>query len=295
MTHGAEIFQMIPQFEGERRTPGVTATREQLDRILNSKTFQRARRLRSLLQYVVTAATNGHPCGERMTARELFGKGEDFDASLDPVIRVQFGRLRRALTTYYSAEGQKDPIVITIPTRKYAPVFEEADSISGLGNDGGDVGEGNGDCDGHASRPVIAVLPFTNLTNDPSQDSFCQGLAEEIANGLTAGECIDVVANSSTFQYKDEAIDVRQVGTDLGVPLILKGSVRMEEGHTRVIAQLARCSDGVAVWSGSFDDEFNGSLDTQKNIAQKVMDTMPLSSAAVQLASKLEKVDAGYV
>ena len=131
MMHGTEIFQMIPQFDGGRHTPGVTAYREQMDRILSSRTFQRARRLRSLLEFVVVAAINGHPCGQSMTARELFGKGEDFDASLDPVIRVQFGRLRRALTSYYSSEGRQDPILITIPMRKYAPEFQESGSSSG--------------------------------------------------------------------------------------------------------------------------------------------------------------------
>ena len=259
---------MIPQFDGGRRTPSVTANREQMDRILSSKTFQRAKRLRSLLEFVVMAAINGNTCGQRMTARELFGKGEDFDASLDPVIRVQFGRLRRALTSYYSSEGRKDPILIMIPMRKYAPVFQESASTSGPVDDGA----ANDDC----TRVVIAVLPFTNLTNDRLHDSFCHGLAEEIANGLAAVPSVEVVVNSSTFQYKDDAVDVREVGRDLGVPLVLKGSVRMEDGQIRVITQLARCSDGVAVWSGSFDDNFNGSLDTQKIIAQKVMETMPL-------------------
>jgi TolB-like protein len=127
-------------------------------------------------------------------------------------------------------------------------------------------------------RPVIAVLPFTNLTNDPAQDSFCYGLTEEITNGLAGMSSIDVVASSSTFQFKDEPFDVREVGRELGVPFILEGSVRMEEGHTRVIAQLARSNDGVAVWSDSFDDQMNGSLNTQKSIARKVMDTLPLDS-----------------
>ena len=268
MTLGAEIFQMIPQLEGERRTPSVEAARGQLDRILHSKTFERARRLRSLLEYAVMAAMNGKPSGESTTARELFGKGDDFDASLDPVIRVQFGRLRRTLASYYSTEGRQDSIVITIPPRKYTPVFREAEGEV----DAGDELDGNGD----GARAVIAVLPFTNLTSDPSQDIFCYGLTEEIAISLAAVESVDVVANNSTFQYKDEPIDVRAVGKELGVRLILEGSVRMEDGNTRVIAQLARSSDGVAVWSGSFDDRLNGSLDTQKSIAKRVMETLPL-------------------
>ena len=124
---------------------------------------------------------------------------------------------------------------------------------------------------------MIAVLPFANLTNDPTQDAFCYGLTEEIANRLAAVSSIDVLANSSSFQFKDEHFDVREVGKELGVPLILEGSVRMEDGNTRVIAQLARSKDGVAIWSDSFDYTMNGSLNTQKNIAQMVMANLPLS------------------
>ena len=199
---------------------------------------------------------------------------------LDPVIRVQFGRLRRALAHYYENEGQSDPLVIEIPSRKYTPVFHAVQHNGGpetangatidslpfertgpqtipetARNDGGRQ---------ESSRPLLVVLPFANLTNDPGQDSFCYGLTEEIANGLASMAVIDVIASRSAFQFKDEHCDVREVGRELGVPLVLEGSVRMEEGHTRVIAQLARSNDGVAVWSDSFDDQMNGSLNTQK-------------------------------
>ena len=277
---------MLPKYAGQYRIPNTEATHLQLERILQSKTFQRAKRLRSLLHYVVTAATSGHSSGQSQTARELFGKGEDFDPSIDPVIRVQFGRLRRALTNYYSTEGSEDSILIEIPSRRYTPVFQESDppAVDGETRSGeawstGKVGSNaNGDGPAVDARAFIAVLPFANLTSDPAQDSFCYGLTEEIANGLASLDFVDVVASSSTFQYRDESVDVRAVGDELGVPLILHGSVRMEEGNTRVIAQLARSKDGVAVWSGSFDDKFVGSLDTQKSIAQQVMETLPLKS-----------------
>jgi TolB-like protein len=266
--------------------PSSDSIREQLQRILVSKTFQRAKRLRSLLDYVVCGAIHGQVGGQSKTARELFGKSDDFDPSLDPVIRVQFGRLRRALTAYYAAEGHSDPVIIDIPNRRYTPVFRnslaavnghtprtDSDSDSLVANEGRDCGTLNS-----TGRQLIAVLPFANLTSDPTNDMFCYGLTEEIAHGLASVPSVDVVATSSSFQFRDEHVDVREAGKELGVPLILEGSVRMEEGHTRVIAQLARSTDGVAVWSDSFDDEMNGSLNTQKNIAQKVMENLPLGS-----------------
>ena len=278
MTNAAEIVHMIPQFDDGLHAPTLKATLEQMDRILKSKTFQRANRLRSLLEYVVTAATNGRPAGQSRTARELFGKGDDFDPSLDPVIRVQFARLRRALSAYYSTEGKQDAVIIKIPNRKYTPVFQHYDSSAMNGHDE------TGDSD----RALIAVLPFANLTNDPAQDSFCYGLTEEIAHSLAAVDSVDVVASRSSFQYKDEHVDVREAGRDLGVPLVLEGSVRMEDDNARVVAQLARSKDGIAVWSGSFDGKLNGSLQTQKDIAQQVMDTLPLRAQEARICTRLE-------
>ena len=105
--------------------PGTNGSDPEFQDISESKAIAELAGIRCV------AAINGNTCGQRMTARELFGKGEDFDASLDPVIRVQFGRLRRALTSYYSSEGRQDPILITIPMRKYAPEFQESGSSSG--------------------------------------------------------------------------------------------------------------------------------------------------------------------
>ena len=287
MTSAAKTIERIQTHDRERHGPPLQEIRDQLDRIIQSKTFRRAKRLRGLLEYVVTAATKGQVNGQAQTACDLFGKSADFDPSVDPVIRVQFGRLRRALTKYYSAEGEKDSVIITIPNGRYSPVFQEVSSVEVNGHwREEEAGEQHGpqalpstesDSDGiEGSRRLIAVLPFTNLTSDPAQDVFCYGLTEEIANGLASIATIDVVASGSTLQFKDEPVDVREVGRELGVPFVLEGSVRMEEGHTRVIAQLARSTDGVAVWSDSFDDEMNGSLNTQKSLAQKVMENLPL-------------------
>jgi len=267
-------------------TPAPERIQEQLQRIVRSKTFQRAKRLKSLLEYVVSRALQGEKSGQSRTARDLFGKSEDFDPSIDPVIRVQFGRLRRALTNYYADEGHHDPVVIQIPNRRYTPAFQDSSQAGDEGRASAQNGsassfgvhanEDSGNVR-HSDRPLIAVLPFANLTSDPSQDAFCYGLTEEIAHGLASVTSVDVVASSSAFQFRDEPVDVREAGRQLGVPLILEGSVRMEEGHTRVIAQLARSQDGVAVWSDSFDDDMNGSLNTQRNIAQKVMENLHLS------------------
>jgi adenylate cyclase len=287
MTNTAGVLGMSQPERYDARIPAIDRIKEQLQRVVDSRTFQRASRLKRLLEYVVKGALNGDPGGQMRAAREVFGKEEGFDPSIDPVIRVQFGRLRRTLSNYYATEGKNDSLVIRVPNRQYTPIFEELnpfDSQGGTSNSSkvSPAPQSAGTHDGAGidapvnARPVIAVMPFANLTDDPSHDSFCYGLTEEIISELAGVDSVDTVVSSSTFQFKDEHVDVRDVGRELGVHLVLEGTVRMEDGDTRVTAQLARSLDGVAVWSESFDGRMNGSLNTQKSIAHKVMEKLPL-------------------
>jgi len=258
---------------------------EALERVLKSRTFRRASRLRDLLSYVVHAAANGRSTDERRTAVELFGKAADFDPTLDPIIRVHFGRLRRYLARYYNSEGQHDPIVIEIPSRSYTPAFHFRNY--GQGSNGSSNGKTDGPNGLHAATPedrdqCIAVLPFANLTQDPKQDAFCYGLTEEITTALAAIPSLNVLVSSATIQFRDDHFDVREVGRDLGVSLILEGSVRMERGQTRVTAQLARSEDGVAIWSDSFDGKVNGALNTQRALARRILGSLPLRNSDPQ-------------
>jgi TolB-like protein len=241
---------------------------DQVQRILQSRTFRRARRLRDLLAYVASNTLAGRASLEGNTARELYGKGEEFDPVLDPSIRVQFGRLRRLLHRYYQAEGRQDEVLLEIPAGGYTAVFK--------GHQAQMDSKPAAKPDGHPRS--VAVLPFTNLTNDPKQDAFCDGVTDEIVTALANAPDVDVVASASGLQFKDECADVRAVGRELGVPFILAGSVRKEGGHTRVTAQLARAEDGVAIWSDTIDTHTKGSLNTQRLIAQRVIGNLPLSN-----------------
>jgi len=255
-----------------------------LERVLRSKTFRRASRLKDLLSYVVHAAANGRSSDERRTALELFGKDRDFNPTLDPIIRVHFGRLRRYLIRYYNSEGKQDPVVIEIPSRSYTPAFHFRNY--GQGSNGSSNGNGAGHSEpSEDARPAadcdqcIAVLPFANLTQDPKQDPFCYGLTEEITTALAAIPSLNVLVSSATVQFRDDHFDVREVGRELGASLILEGSVRMERGQTRVTAQLARSADGVAIWSDSFDGKVNGALNTQRALARRILESVPLGNS----------------
>jgi adenylate cyclase len=107
------------------------------------------------------------------------------------------------------------------------------------------------------SGPSIAVLPFDNLGGDPEQEYFADGLAEDILTRLAAFPDLKVIARNSSFQYKGEAVDVREVGRNLGAGFVLEGSVRRDATSIRVSAQLLDADDGAHVWQQTYDRDLS--------------------------------------
>ena len=122
--------------------------------------------------------------------------------------------------------------------------------------------------------PSIAVLPFANMSGDPDQEYFTDGISENIIMGLTRFPDLAVIARNSTFQYKDRAVDVRQVGAALGARYVLEGSVRRAGDQIRVTAQLIDARDGRHVWAETYDRDVSvGNIfDIQDEITGNVVD-----------------------
>ena len=102
-------------------------------------------------------------------------------------------------------------------------------------------------------KPSVAVLPFANLSNDPDQEYFADGLTEDIITALSRLRWFFVIARNSTFAYKGKALDVRQIASDLGVRYVLEGSVRKAGDRLRVTSQLIDASTGAHVWAERYD------------------------------------------
>ncbi len=101
--------------------------------------------------------------------------------------------------------------------------------------------------------PSIAVLPFDNLSDDPEQEYFVFGLTEQLISGLARFQNIQVIARNSSAKYKGQAVDVREVGRDLGANYVLEGSVRKDSGTVRVTAQLIDTSNGAHLWTETYE------------------------------------------
>jgi serine/threonine protein kinase/tetratricopeptide (TPR) repeat protein len=125
--------------------------------------------------------------------------------------------------------------------------------------------------------PSIAVLPFVNMSADPEQDYFCDGLAEELINSLTKIKDIKVVARTSAFAFKGKSIDVREIGKQLNVEKVLEGSVRKSGNRLRITAQLINVADGYHLWSEKFDREMEDVFAIQDEISLAIVDNLKLT------------------
>lgn len=120
-------------------------------------------------------------------------------------------------------------------------------------------------------KPSIAVLPFTNMSSDPEQEHFSDGLAEDIITTLSHISNLFVIARNSSFVYKGQAVDVRKVAADLGVRYILEGSVRAAGNRLRVTAQLIDAVDGHHLWSERFDRRIDDVFAIQDEIMREIV------------------------
>jgi TolB-like protein/Tfp pilus assembly protein PilF len=131
-------------------------------------------------------------------------------------------------------------------------------------------------------KPSIAVLPFVNMSGDPEQEYFADGMVEEIITALSRFSALFVIARNSSFAYKGRNVDVKQVGHELGVRYILEGSVRKVASRVRIAVQLIDAGTGVHLWADRFDGELEDVFDLQDRVTASVVGA---------IAPKLEKAE----
>jgi adenylate cyclase len=132
-------------------------------------------------------------------------------------------------------------------------------------------------------KPSIAVLPFTNMSGDPEQEYFADGLVEEIITGLSRVRSFFVIARNSSFTYKNRAVDVRQVSRELGVRYVLEGSIRKAGSRVRIVGQLIDAATGHHIWADRFEGDIGDIFDLQDKVTESVV-------GAVEPSIRLEEI-----
>jgi adenylate cyclase len=133
------------------------------------------------------------------------------------------------------------------------------------------------------SRPSIAVLAFENMSGDPEQEFFADGISEDIITALSKLRWLFVVARNSSFSYKGKPADVRQVGRELGVRYVLEGSVRKSSTRLRITAQLINASDGHHLWADRYDRGLDNIFDVQDEITNHITSSIAPGIVAAEV------------
>jgi len=138
-------------------------------------------------------------------------------------------------------------------------------------------------------KPSIAVLPFANMSGDPEQEYFADGMVEEIITALSRIRWLFVIARNSTFIYKGQAIDIKQIGRELGVRYVLEGSVRKGAGRVRITAQLIEAQTGTHLWADRFDGALEDVFDLQDKVASSVAGVIEPALQAAETARSADR------
>jgi TolB-like protein len=138
------------------------------------------------------------------------------------------------------------------------------------------------------AKPSIAVLPFNNMSGDPEQEYFADGMVEEIITALSRMRWLFVIARNSSFTYKGRAVDVKQVGRELGVRYVLEGGVRKAANRVRITAQLIDASTGAHLWADRFDGALDDIFDLQDQVTASVVGAISpkLEQAEIERAKR---------
>ena len=183
-----------------------------------------------------------------------------------------------AARTAIGDNGESQRLIRTLPRkglRFVGSVLEEQNAVAGA-----PIKVPAAACD----KPSIAVLPFANLSGDPEQDYFSDGIVEDITTALSRNRAFLVIARNSSFTYKGKCLDVRQVAQELGVRYVLEGSVRKSAGRVRVTAQLIDAESGHHLWADRFDGSLADIFELQDQIVTRVVGA---------IAPQLEKAEIG--
>jgi adenylate cyclase len=145
----------------------------------------------------------------------------------------------------------------------------------------------------HSDQPAIAVLPFNNMSTDPEQEYFSDGLTEDIITALTHWRSFPVIARNSCFAFKNKSVDIKQAGRELGARYLLEGSVRKGGARVRITAQLIDGANGHHIWAERYDRELTDIFEVQDEIVQRIAALVApeLARAEVERSTKKQPQD----
>ena len=278
--------------------------RAALDRVLAAPEFVNATRLSRFLRFAVekTLAGGGSELKEYLLGVEVFDRGQDFDPRMDPIVRVEAGRLRGKLQEYYEGGGLSDPVRIVFRKGSYAPTFEATPAARS-------ASEGLQRWKWAAAAAVIGVVAaglyllrsgtsagaeVVTIAAIPSSDSgnaeFADGLTEAVSMELSKNPGIRVVAWPVVAEYRARmgpaVIASGRVAKDLGVEALLEVSVRQNQDQRRIAALLINPERGWKEWAGEYERGTGEPFAVQRELARAIAEEVRIAAPKVRAQRK---------
>jgi TolB-like protein/class 3 adenylate cyclase len=226
---------------------------------------------------------------------DIYGDGVNIAARLEALAepggicvsaRVQEDAAGR-LDLEFEDIGEQSLKNIARPVRVYrvaSPHPNPLPQAGKVGRDSGPVGALDAPALALPDKPSIAVLPFQNMSGDPDQEYFVDGMVEEIITALSRIRWLFVIARNSSFTYKGQHVDVKQVGRELGVRYVLEGSVRKAGGRVRITAQLIDAQTATHIWADRFEGLIDDVFELQDKVASSVAGVIEPALQAAEIA-----------
>ncbi len=247
--------------------------RAQLQRLERSALFAGSDRLVVLLRFVVNEALEGKAGSLREAAigNAVYGRDPPYDPRIDSTVRVEARRLRRKLQEYYDSEGRADAIRITLPTGGYVPAF--APLRAGDAAQDAIFEKGSG--------AALAIMPIRALSGGAEDESFADGLTDELIFAFGRAPGLRVASRSTSFQYKDRPYPLAQLARELGVDGVLQGTMRRDGDMIRVTLEMSD-PNGFVVWSDRFDAPDEERMRLQERIAATALSRARFDSSPLR-------------
>jgi adenylate cyclase len=223
----------------------------------------------------------------------LFGDGVNVAARLEGLAKAGgvcvsgtvFDHVRNKVGQEFEDLGDRQVKNIDQPVRVYR-VSLEGGAAEGEAHSAATVGPTELEL---LQKPAIAVLPFENMSGDPEQEYFSDGLTEDIITALTRWRSFPVISRNSCFTYKNKAVDIKQAGRELGARYLLEGSVRRGGARVRITAQLIDGADGHHLWAEKYDRELDDIFEVQDDIVQRIAALVAPELARAELKRSTRK------
>jgi len=253
---------------GAKENSYISEIKAQLKRIVSTPAFKSSRILSGFLEFVTekTLAGKEDEIKEYSIGISVLSRNIDFNPQLDAIVRIHAGRLRRALKEYYYDAGKNDPIVIEIPKGSYIPVFQPKNKIEIINTGVEKVKPAR-------FKPVIAVLPFRNISQDSSRDFFADGLGEQLSTELTLFNEFAVISYYSSRHVASKTNDVIEASKLLGAKYVITGTIQHDNKQIRIWVQLILSDNGEQLWARSFqrNNTASGIFEIQNEIVKNIL------------------------